>query len=251
MQSSSSSGFTIVEVIVVIVVGAILTGLLFGPLDDMYRSYNKNLFVVTRTADIHSALDTIASDLADSSGFVATKSVMESPFGANNDETAWSWQGEDEDHRVLLATGYATTIRKTADNADERQLTLLSNCKTPYTNTYVYFVRDSTLYRRIIANDNGHCASTGVAQQQTCALDTLGDSCQAIDAVLCQNVTSFTVDYYDRSISNTPFDDQYTDQQVPPRAQVVNITLVTEPVKGDSAEFKRSLRIVRGNEASL
>ncbi len=67
----------------------------------------------------------------------------------------------------------------------------------------MFFVKDSTLYRRTITPPNpATCSGNAIEQKMTCADPTLNPSaCNTSDAVLLKGVTEFSLAYYQESNS--------------------------------------------------
>lgn len=241
--STNSHGFTIVEIIIVVVVAGILLPLLFGPLSDLYTSFTRDTKAVIQIADTHSALRLIKNDITYATTFNPSFAAP-SPLGTNNDGTAWDWRGADIDHRVLILTTYATT-------ANRATLAYAADCSTLQTNTYVYFVKNNTLYRRIIKGASA-CASTPISQKTSCAVGVSHGSCEAVDAVIANNVTKFSVDYYINSSATNPIAGQYNSGSTAPTdAQTLVITLTTSIGNGqEQTTSTRTIRVTRTNGAT-
>ena len=237
---STSSGFTIVELIITVTVSAILAGILFGPLDDLYRSNVKSLTKVVQTTDTRSALRTIQQNIALSSEFLAQNTVAD-PAG-----TEWNATDGSGVNNVLITSNNATTIDASLDTSNTRQLVTDLGCNTPVKNNYVYFVSDKTLYRRLIKNvSTATCNSMVVGQKQTCAAgydsQPYKDSCQGVDAKILTGVSSFTIEYYALPADTTTITD-------PTAASTVVLKVTSERGTGNNlTSFNTSLRISRIN----
>ncbi len=246
MRHTLTKGFTVAELIIVMVVAGLLLPLIIGPLDDLYTSFIRSTKSVVQIGDAHGALRMLEDDISFATTLNPTRSVS-APLGANNDATAWDWRGDGPDSRVIIITAYATTASR---NDNSRTLAFATNCTTPLTNTHIYFVDDGTLYRRTIASTQPQCASTPIAQKTTCAAGVTGSSCQGADAVIIRNVTKFSVDYYSDPSSPTPVAGQYDDDSLAPTvAKTVVINLWVSEKSGQSdITSKRTLRVTRMNE---
>lgn len=194
-----SRGFTIVEVIVVVTVLGLLTGLLFGPLDDLYISNTTSSAQTTQDSDTRGALRQIASDLTNATNFVSSIPTPASPTGSNDGSNPWI--GSDT---VLMASTYATD--KLLSDPTRRPISVGSSCDIAQQqfvkNTYVYFIKSgtSTLYRRTMVNTpNNGTPCTAIAQNQSCT-----SGCAGTDAKLLGNVVSFKINYYATSDPNNP-----------------------------------------------
>ncbi len=250
-RSDSSKGFTIVELLIVMVVGSILMVLLFGPLDDLYQSNVRGTKEVIQYTDVHNALRSIEHDISLSTAFNKANTITD-PTGK-----LWSWTGDGSGKRTLITTNYATTIDEGNDTAGARTLVFSgTGCKTPLTNNYVYFVSNGTLYRRLLRNTTTPCSGYSIGQKQTCAVGDTDSACKGVDAVIATSVTKFTVDYYGTSSSTTPLDSdggspphtKYTNSAAPGNARSIVITLTAKNGNGSNAVTSSgSLRITRVN----
>jgi len=194
-MSINTSGFTLVELLIVISVTGILTSLLFGPLSDLYTSNANSIKSTAQTGDMRSALRAIEGNVTLAKAFLTTDEV-DDPRGPNNNTTdKWNWQGlgaNNPNARVLIISSFATT--------SARELIYLgAGCDEAMVNNMVYFVRDNTLYRRTIVNRTTPTCGGAVAQRQSCAPTVTHSSCQAIDAKLLGDVARFSINYYTSS----------------------------------------------------
>lgn len=246
-----SRGFTLVELVIVMTVMTVLTGLMFGPLADLYTSNTSSAAQVTQDSDTRSALRQIASDLTYSSGYVGSIAAPTSPTGSNESTGAWTYlpaanassANVDANTQVLMGKLYATDLPYSDEN--RKPVSVGSPCdltQPPFIqNTYVYFVKSGTLYRRLMANTpNNGSPCTPIAQQQSCR--TISAGCPAVDAVLLKNVTSFLIEY-----DNNPT----TPVQVP-LARSAKITVKTQPssVTSPIVPTEASIRISLIQQAS-
>ena len=244
-----SQGFTIAELIIVIAVSGLLFGLLFGPLDDLYTANTNSLGRVVQTADIHGAQHLIADELRGAVSFASTLTAS-SPFGRDNDSTSWDWEGSDSDHRILITSNYATTKAENGDTTGSRSLVYSSSdCITPLQNNYVYFINDTTLYRRTIVNTSTTCNGATIAQKQSCASGVTNSNCKAIDAVIATGVSKFTISYcLNPSDTICEVSGGSTD---PSNAQTIIVSITTTVASGTNPQSQTSkMRITRVNGAT-
>ena len=265
VSSTKSAGFTIVELIVSITISTILTGVVLFSLGNYYQRNISSVKNTTQDTDTRSILRSISNELLNSANFVSDLSVgATQPLGSNNATAAWTYKGSDTvrpNNRVLIANVYATD--KPRDDAT-RMVAFTdtgSGCtpatSTPVKNALIYFVAlDSrtnlyNLYRRTITNITGGTLCGTIAQKQTCAAQmvaTYPSVCQATDAVIMSNVSSFTVDYYTSSNDSVPLATQYTTATATDimNAKSVRITAVTNRlVDGVDTPNSASIRISR------
>jgi prepilin-type N-terminal cleavage/methylation domain-containing protein len=251
VQSSSTSkkhtvlGFTIPELMVVIVVSGLLMSVLFGPLNELYTDNNRNLKNVVKIADTRGALRNIEHSISLSASFYNANQVTD-PTG-----TAWAWTGyptANPSARVLITGNYATTIDESTDTSNNRQLVYESTCNTPLINNNVYFVSNGNLYRRTIKNTAASCVGQSIGQKQTCASGYTNPNCQATDALILTNVTNFSIDYMAQADDSTAIANQYTNATVPAAAKAVVITLTAiSGTGGNDTTTTSTLRVARIN----
>lgn len=238
MQASSTkhTGFTIVELVVVMAVAALLTGVVLGTLGDFFTDNIRTSATTTQDTDTRSVLRTIENDLASTSGFSRDLAVSASPLGVKNDTTAWSYTGNDTttpSNRVLIAGVYATDKASTDDSrmpifTDTGNGCAYANAAVVQ-NAYIYFAApdpdpskkssiDSTkrqynLYRRTIVNTTGGTLCQTPYQRQTCSAAVVAANsgiCKAGDALLLSDIGTFAVDYYTSPNDKDPIATQYS-----------------------------------------
>lgn len=213
------SGFTIVELIVVVTVMGLLIGLLFGPLDDLYVSNTTSAGQTTQDSDTRSALYRIATDLTYANGFIGSITTPVTPLGAGSDNGVAGWSatsGSSTDIHVLMASVYASDAAESASNRKPIAVNQnpLAGCSASYIesqiasqniakNTYIYFVRNGNLYRRTMVNSPQLAPTIGLNlpcttpyQKQSCA-----SGCTSRDALLVKNVTQFKIEYYSDTVT--------------------------------------------------
>ena len=136
-QSQAASGFTIVELIIVVLVTGILIGLLFGPLDDLYMSNNRGLQSSIVTSDVNSTMQTIRQTASISYSFDDSNTITD-PVG-----TLWTGSSN-----VLITSNYVTST----DLSGTKMLLKGGAGCSPLFNQYVFFVKDKILYRRTLTS---------------------------------------------------------------------------------------------------
>lgn len=218
-----SRGFTLVEMlvvapIVILAIGGFLT-VLVSLTGQVIASRAENVM----TLELGDTARQIENDIRLSNGFVAENSVTLSTSNAqgfNDDDTAFTNIADTNGQSLILEM--TATTGNPSDVATE-QVYLINQpnaCGDRYRNdtlTYniVYFVKDSTLWRRTIMPDNYANTSTTVCdtpwQQPSCA-PTYMDAqsgpvfCQTNDVALIRGVEpeDFTVEYYGSATTTYP-----------------------------------------------
>lgn len=256
-----------VEIVLVVIIIGIILPIISALLVDAYRdSFTINNRVET-SGEAREALWFMDNDVKYANQFLASvPSPFSDHYGPHNlgstGSEAWSYKGDSATSRVLITRNYTTRAGSDGENRyPVFEQTPGFNCDSDlYYNqelTYVtiYFVKDSTLYRRLLTdNSTPVCPGNVQLQKQTCPpylTGTLDASCQAKDEILARNVKSFTVDYYQISdvYDTYPVDPTYTSTQpgVLDSADyvVINITVATD---NGAFQNKLSQRIAKVNQ---
>ncbi len=205
-------GFTIVELAIVIVVLGGVFPLFISLLLNMYTDAFNLDDKVKSNSQVMQAVWYMDDNVRVSSAYLATvPSTFSDPYGPHNLGTAgaeaWSYKGDSSTSRVLITQSYATSAN--ALNSARQPVfvdTIDFSCSTQMyyqpqlTFITIYFVKDGTLYRRVL-NDTTTALCAGNVQQQKKSCPpyiTSGRhaSCQTNDEVLANNVTNFSIEYY-------------------------------------------------------
>lgn len=228
LSDKSAEGFTIIELIIVILVTGVLIGLLFGPLDDLYTANNQGLKSTIVTSDVSSAMQTIRQTASISISYDATNSIPD-PDGT-------LWPGSSSSSDVLITSNYATS---TDSSGNKTIVTAGSPCSIQ-SNNYIFFVKDRILYRRTLTSKGilTACGSASWDQKQTCAARATYPRCEATDSKLLSNVDSFAITYYASAASSTT--------TTPAGAKAIQVTIkINTP--GSSKPVTSKMRIKRTN----
>lgn len=200
--ASSASGFTVVELVIIITIVGLLTGVLFGPMNDLYDSNMKGIRKAAASATAHTALNLMQDTVALSTGFATSISDATPPINGT-----WSAGALHSGNAVLITSNYTTTVDKGTDATGLRKLTLAANCSTEIKTHYVFFYDGVTksVYRRSLPPPStDRCSSTPIGQKRTCAKNYTNGICQGVDALIAKDVESFDVTYYPSPNSNSP-----------------------------------------------
>jgi len=217
ISTNKSAGFTIVEMIVIapvviLVIGVFIYAIVIMTGDVLAtRSANKVAY------DIQDALNRIESDVKSSNGWLLS-SFSTNPQGLNNDGTAFQ-----SSNSVLILSTFAINDNPLSSN---RSLVYKNNAPNPCGSTnidqndpitlnIVYFIKDSTLWRRIVGppniDDYKGCDATKTQlttvepwQKPSCSTATPNYPCKTADMKLIDGVSSlsFNINYDD--IVGTP-----------------------------------------------
>ena len=228
-QSLPTSGFTLVEVIVVVTVTGILTGLLFGPLSDLYFANAQGLTSIVQATDVKTSLRSMEKTIAFGNAFAAITDATDA------DNNIWKWNNTSG----LLGSPLIIKSNATEVNAQGNRViatVYMVNCNNvPTRMTYntVFFVKKDasqnvgTLYRRtIIPSPATTCDDPiKIEQKNSCQSPASNPTnCSVSDAVIATNVTGFTVQYFSASDSATAVT---PDEASFPTYKTATVTLTT------------------------
>lgn len=260
------SGMTIVEIVVVMTV----LGILFPVFSFILATYRDTYSLndqVTMNSATKQALWYMDDKVRVAYSFSATvPSPFTDAYGPHDAGTAgaeaWSYKGDSSTSRVLITKSYATTTN--ALNSGRQPVFMNTpefNCTTemsyqpqlPFMT--VYFVKDETLYRRVLTDTTSAlCAGNVQQQKQSCPpyiTSGLHASCQANDEVLLSNVSNFSVAYYQVSQagSSTQIDSGYTsiDPDILIEADYAVVTIGTS-TRGGTVTNEVTQRMTKVNQ---
>lgn len=275
MQASynKSTGFTIVEVIVVLLVLGLLMNVVFVTLGDYYLDNTKSIAKSAKDSDTRSVLRSMEKDITDAVSFSpifpTTATTITAPLGSrNNDSTAWNYISNTYGP-VLIVNKSAVTQSPANDSANSRlpvfekpssgSCTDLSSASIAK-NAYIYFVApDPTdsdkrnLYRRIITPAAADICGTQNTTKTTCAVNTIAANptiCPAADALLLRDITEFSVNYL-QSSNGSSYPDMYTNDASTQSTRYQNITntraievsVTSKPLPNQENPSKGTIRI--------
>ncbi len=218
-MSSKQRGFTIPELLVAMAIATIILVGIIGILVNLTANSSQIISTSEQIRNNQSALSAIQADIPLTYSFLATNSVADSESSASPISAGWQLQGQDENHRILILRTYATTA---APQDSDRRIVYFdetpSPCaiggigRRPVTNNIIYFVKNSTLYRRILVEPTPsapYCAGQTIGQRRTCTTPN-GTTCRERDVVIATNVSRFSVQYFAEPTDQTAQDDIYT-----------------------------------------
>jgi len=210
---SLSKGFTIVEIlivapIVILVIGVFVTAVV-NMTGDVLATRASNVL----SYNIQDALNRIEQDVDSSSGYLATNNItLTSPQGY--DDSTASFKNVGANGTMLILNTYATTsnpLNSTSIVYTPSPNLCGSNLVSqnpPVMMNIIYFVKNGTLWRRVVAPSNYATIGCSVPwQQPSCAAGTSGGPfCEAQDTRLVDGIvpgTGFSVGYYTSASSTT------------------------------------------------
>lgn len=211
------TGFTLVEMLIIAPIVVLLIGAFVATLINLTGealSQNANTLLLN---NVQAAIDEIETDVKSSGAFLAT-----------NNMTIVSPQGYDDSTQGFLNVMSSTqdalilnTLATTANPASAtRGLVYLANVPNAcgssnfgqnqiLTFNTVYFVKDTTLYRRILGSSNyasKACSGTTIWQKPSCTPGVTGAMCLSRDETVIQATDSLTLslDYYANPSDSSP-----------------------------------------------
>lgn len=181
MSRRNEQGFTLPELLIVMIVTAILSGVILGFFVNQIRA----IVIASAKQDLleqaQIGLDYTAQDVRVSAN--ADDSNRWPDANAPNPTDQYSWQSNASS--LILATGAQDQNHNVLFDDPSKYITAKDN--------HIYFISNGTLYRRILAS-----TITGNAAVTTCPEAVATSTCPA-DKTILQNVASFSVQYIDGS----------------------------------------------------
>lgn len=175
----ASAGFTLVELLTVIVIAVLLSGVIMGFVADQLRSSTIETARQQLLSDAQLGLDYAAKDIRLSANADANNRWPDTYAPDSGDQYSWTSDGS----TLILATAAQDSSGNIIFTDPSKYITAKDN--------HLYFVQNGTLYRRILAS-----TAAGNAATTTCPADSASSTCPA-DKILLDNVSSFSVTYID------------------------------------------------------
>lgn len=248
-KSSKISGFTLIEMLVVAPLIVIVIATIVGFMVSLVGSIVVSTARTQVQYNTQDALNQIEQDTFLSTSFL-------------NSYTPPSPQGRDDATGQFLASSNDIILEQPgisnnpADNI--RQVVHYANRPNACADTnfrvndlfyikVVYFVKDTTLYRRTIVPDwntnlnNANTVCSNVWQRDSCSVIN-GSTCLTRDAALISNVSniSLTTSYYKKALPNTPIVGDISD------ADSIKVTIaITTTAAGESFTSTNELAATR------
>jgi hypothetical protein len=205
--------FTIVEILIIAPIVILVIGVFIGAIvsmtGDVLASRSSNVLAY----NIQDTLSRIGQDVEDSGSFLAFNNItLTSPQGYNNDTTVFE-NADKTNGAMLILSAYATTNNPLSSAQNIIYTNTPNPCggtqvsiNAPLMTNIVYFVRNNTLWRRVIMPSN--YATIGCSlpwQQPSCAPGVTGTICKTQDIELVDNLTpgGFSISYYPNLNSTT------------------------------------------------
>lgn len=265
--NNSQTGFTIVEMLVVVPIIILSIGIFVSAIVNMTGDVLENKALNNMSYDIQDALNRIQQDVNTSGGLLATNNItLVSPQGYDDDTTAFH-NADENNGNMLILNVYAST-----DNSldPSRGLIYIANqpseCNSenvkynsPLMLNVVYFIKDNSLWRRVLAPSNYDMIGCNIPfQLPTCAPDIpdiTGTICKAEDTKVIDDIESFTLAYYpdpNSSVANTVIVDPTNSDSIRQYALGTNNTVevsisAKKMIAGREVSRSSSIRAVSAN----
>ncbi|NTW61533.1 hypothetical protein HGB24_02515, partial [Candidatus Saccharibacteria bacterium] len=227
MRLSSSyklkKGFTLVEVLIISPIIILMIGIFVSAIVSMTGDVLSSRGSDTISYNIQDALNRIQADIKISGGFLATNNIaLASPQGSDDAKTNFK-NNSTNGFPALILNMYATT-NNPYSNASTPAKMYMSNqpnaCSSaqlsqnvPFTYNVVYFVRNNSLWRRVLMPSyytSAGCSGGVIAspwQIPSCnpSLIASNSFCKTKDEELVQNVqaSGISINYYSTPSGNT------------------------------------------------
>jgi len=267
--NNKSVGFTLVELLIVMTILPLLVAgfifVIFTTLDNTRRSN----FQFSLTSQAQDAAYTIERDVRLSRSYETTITTpFSDAYGQTSNGATWTYNGASNSansRALILAVPATTSASLSGDRGpvytNQSVIDGKYNCtdqiayNAVLTNRVIYFVRNSTLYRRILTDrTTPTCSATVRYQQQSCPpeLRSSWDTgvCKTADEAIATNINVFRVDYFEQR-AVAPLSGQYVsgDPAVLDQADDVAITVgTTRQFAGQPLSALVTLRITKANE---
>lgn len=181
MNKRAEAGFTVPEVLVTLVIAGLLISLIIGFMINSLSRYGIAGARAELLNEAQVALDITSNDIRISANADANNRYNDSnaPSAPSN---LLSWQSNST--TLVLATAAQDSSRNILFSDASKYISQKNNI--------IYFVKNKTLYRRVLA-----APVTGNVAKTTCPSASATTSCPA-DKALINNVDTFTIKYFDK-----------------------------------------------------
>lgn len=186
MSDNTESGFTIVELVLSLVVGSMLSLTVIAftfsyYMDTMRAQAETNMLIESQII-----LRRVADDMRYSSSILTTNTI------ADANEPSGGWNTSNDDLILILSTPAADSQGDFIDNEDQGTL---------YQNEFIYFADGQNFYKRVLAN-------SGASDNRlltNCPAASASASCPA-DPLLSEDFSAMSFIFYDQNgdVTNDP-----------------------------------------------
>lgn len=205
MQTKSSAGFTLVEILIVAPIIILFIGVFVGLIVELTGNTLQMRASNEASYQVQAALDEMQESAATSIGFLSNTGPLTSPLGKNNTSAAFV-NSENQRPDTLIVKATATT-KNPLDPTAQVVYSGSGSCNSQnpaYSYVTVYMVRNKTLYKRTILDRAAACQTPW--QRNSCAENYVSSyaSCQVADQKLLENIDDIDIAYYADASSTQP-----------------------------------------------
>ncbi|CAN5710079.1 hypothetical protein BH23PAT2_BH23PAT2_02940 [soil metagenome] len=251
----NNSGFTITELLIVIVATGIMSGAILTFTFQYWRyTYALQADLETLTTRLNAG-DSLRRLIGSSTGFIIQTSLPDdSPLNPDPGNPVF-WE---EKHAIPIThastTGETTPIAYFKRMSFDASRDIIFNGEEPFEDEYVLYINgdDRTLYLRSIANPG----APDNALQTSCEPASASPSCPA-DRIIAENVASVAMRYFSRtgnSIDYTSITDDITGEFIGPDFPAVEVAELTISItdkplyqKNESTQVSTVIRVALRN----
>lgn len=208
------NGFTIVEILIVAPIVILVIGVFMTSIVTMTGNVLSSRGADVLVFNIQDSLNRIQQDVGLSGAYLATNNIaLTSPQGYNDDTTNFH-NADPTNGTMLILNSYTTTANPLSSTRNIVYAAGQPNpCNSPLVNqntpvmvNAIYFVKNNTLWRRVVAPSSYLTVGCSVPwQQPSCAPTASGAFCKTQDVRLVDGIQSggFSVGYYPSPGSTT------------------------------------------------
>lgn len=231
VQRLGERGFTITELLIVIVATGVLSGLLFTFTFNFWKaSYSQQSSLDTLSTRLNAG-DILRSLVSSSTGMIVQTSIPEDNVLAPDADEPKYWEEIHAIPDTISANdGEITPLVYFKRMSFDGNREIIFNGTAPYEDEYILYINGSerVLYLRSIANPD----ASGNTLKTSCPPDSATDTCPA-DRVIAENIASVDMRYFSRT--GNPVD--YTSVTDPETGEYIGPTFPFVEV----AEFKLNI----------
>jgi len=248
-------GFTLIEMLVVAPMVILLIGVSIAYITTLTGKSLQVQAKETIIYGIQNALNTIEDDAVKATQFNQTTGALPSPQGQDDTTAAFT----SNSGNTLIMGLIATTTNPVQMNRQpivyaDQPNACSSDDKinnTVFTTQAVYFVKNGSLWRRMIVptyNTNSPSDSNTVCdtpwQRNSCAPGKSGTACKTEDEEVLQNVTSFSIAYYESASSTDTLSAADA-----PQARTISVSITAgQSIAGKTISQTGSISVTRQND---
>lgn len=202
---TSSKGFTLVEVLVVIPIVILVIATIVGAMTLLSGDALVANQRIRLTESVQSALSAIEQDVRMSYTIMNTSANIPSPQGVGSNFTGTGAFADNTKYLVLElpatdASPYSNATRNLVRRANTpNPCGASSEVNTTFTVQVIYFVSNSVLYRRTYVPDfiaSDLCSTPWQQNSCTAAYITAASRCRVADETIAENVTQLSIEYF-------------------------------------------------------